>query len=337
MRDARVPGVDVAGNLMPGSGTVAADVAIDPACMQVRRRNFPDTIRFHAPGLQRYATTEYGCHDATEFVSVSVTGSACALRCEHCAMKVLEPMGDLPRFAGSLFELCQGLQQRGARGVLISGGCDKQGRVPLLEHVDDLVRVREELGLVIRVHPGLPDEATCAGLARVGIDGAMVDIIGHRDTIADVYHLDATPDDYDAALARLARHGVPAVPHIVLGLHFGRMLGEHAALEIVRRHRPRLLVIVILMPLVGTGMAHVEPPSLAEIGAFFAAARLALPETPVMLGCARPLGAMKVAIDRLAVAAGLNGIAYPAEGVVAHARAHGLEPVFVNACCGVTF
>ena len=315
----------------------AASAAIDPACLRVRRANFPPTIAFHAPGLKRYATSEYARHDANEFVSISVTGSACALRCEHCAMKVLEPMRDLPRSEASIWELCEAAHRRGARGVLVSGGCDAHGRVPLKEHLAGLARARRELGLVIRVHPGLPDEETCAGLAEVGIDGAMVDIIGHRDTIRDVYHLDATPDDYDAALERLARHGVPAVPHVILGLHFGRMLGEHAALEIVARHAPKLLVLVILMPLSGTGMEHTAPPPLAEVGAFFARARLALPSTPVMLGCARPLGAYKQEVDRLAVAAGLNGIAYPADGLVAHAREAGLEPVFVNACCGVSW
>ena len=310
---------------------------VDPACMRLRRANFPDTIHFHAPGLKRFSTTEYSCHDSSEFVSISVTGSACALKCEHCEMKVLHGMGDLSQFDGSMFELCSRLADRGARGVLISGGCDTQGRVPLLDHMPDLARARRELGLVIRVHPGLPDQATCEGLAEVGIDGAMVDIIGHRDTIRDVYHLEAEPGDYDACLERLERCGVPTVPHIILGLHFGRMLGERAALEIVRKHRPKLLVLVILMPLGGTGMAHVTPPSLQEIGAFFADARLAMPKTPVMLGCARPLGNVKDRIDRLAVAAGLNGIAYPAEGVVAHARDHGLEPEFVNACCGVSW
>jgi hypothetical protein len=84
-------------------------------------------------------------------------------------------------------------------------------------------------------------------------------------------------------------------------------------------------------------MAGVEPPSLEEIGGFFEVARKMLPATPVMLGCARPMGRLKRDIDRLAVDAGLNGIAYPAEGVVAYARQQGLEPNFVNACCGVTW
>jgi uncharacterized radical SAM superfamily protein len=38
-----------------------------------------------------------------------------------------------------------------------------------------------------------------------------------------------------------------------------------------------------------------------------------------MLGCARPLGLMKREIDRLAIDAGLNGIAYPADGIVDYA------------------
>lgn len=314
-----------------------AATLVDPECMRIRRASFPDEVRFHAPGLERYATSEYGCHDASEFVSVSVTGKACALSCEHCAMQVLRGMSDLSSFSGSLFELCSELAGRGAKGVLISGGSDARGRVPLLEHAADLVRVRRELGLVIRVHPGLPDEPTCAALAEADIDGAMVDLIGHTDTIREVYHLDATPDDYEALLERLERHGVPAVPHIVLGMHFGRMLGEERALEMVVRHPPRLLVLVILMPLGGTPMAGVEPPPLADIAAFFERARKALPTTPVMLGCARPLGDVKREIDRLAVDAGLNGIAYPADGIVAYAKSRGLAPSFVNACCGVSF
>ena len=229
----------------------------DTPMLALRRQHFPDRVMFHAPGLKRYQTSEYTCHDATEFVSVSLTGTACALSCEHCKTAVLRGMRDLRRSSGSLFDTCAELAANGARGILISGGSDKQGRVPLLQHADDLIRVRRELGLLIRVHPGLPDEETCAALAEIGIDGAMVDIIGHDDTIRDVYHLDATTtDDYAALLERLQRHQVPMVPHIILGLHYGQFLGERYALEMIRRYPPKLLVLVILMPLSGTPMAN---------------------------------------------------------------------------------
>lgn len=310
---------------------------IDPECLSIRRAHFPDRIIFHAPGLKRYQSSEYAAHAATEFIPISLTGTDCALNCDHCQTALLKGMTSLPQDSGSLFDLCARLAQRGARGVLISGGSDRQGRVPLQKHLPDLARIRRELGLALRVHPGLPDEETCAALAPIGIDGAMIDIIGHADTIRAVCHLDATPDDYDAALARLARHGIPTVPHIILGLHYGRMLGEMHALEMVARHPPKVLVIVILMPLIGTPMASVPPLPLNEIGAFFETARKTLPSAPIMLGCARPLGPTKPAIDRLAIDAGFNGIAYPSDGVVAYARAKNLEPSFINACCGVTW
>jgi uncharacterized radical SAM superfamily protein len=292
-------------------------------------------IVFHTPGLKRFKTSEYAAQDAARFVSVSLTGTECALGCEHCKMHVLEGMTALPKFDGSLFDLCCELATRGARGILVSGGCDKRGRVPLLHHLPDLKRARRELGFTIRVHPGLPDEETVAGLAEVGIDGAMVDIIGDDDTIHQVYHLDTTIAEYEAVLERLERHQVPAVPHIILGLHFGQMRGEQTALEMIARHAHKFLVLVILMPITGTPMAGVTPPPVTEIADFFALARRAVPATPVMLGCARPLGKIKIEIDRAAVEAGLNGIAFPADGIVAYASERGFTPRFVDACCGV--
>ena len=292
-------------------------------------------IVFHAPGLKRFKTSEYLGQDVTRFASISVTGTDCALACEHCKTQVLEGMRALPRFDGSLFDLCSELAERGARGVLVSGGCDRHGRVPLLRHIPDLIRVRRELDFTIRVHPGLPDEETAAALAEVDIDGAMVDIIGADETIHEVYHLKATTADYEAALERLERYGIPAVPHIILGLHFGQLRGEWAALEMIARHARKFLVLVILMPFTGTPMVNALPPPVAEIARFFALARQTLPDTRVLLGCARPFGAMKAEVDRAAVDAGLNGIAYPAEGIIAYARERGFTPRFVDACCGV--
>lgn len=291
-------------------------------------------IHFYAPGLRRFATREYSGQNAAAFVSISVTGSECALMCEHCQAKVLETMIPLKR-RGTLFDLCRGLVEQGAQGALISGGCDRQGRVPLLPHIPDMVRVRQELGLTLRVHPGLVEEPVASGLGRVGLDGAMLDIIGAEETIREVYHMDVPVANYERSLERLARHGVPAVPHIVLGLHFGRFVGEDRALEIIARYPRKAAVLVILQPLYGTAMAITRPPPVEEIGRFFVKARTVLADSPLFLGCARPLGPVKAAIDRLAVEAGLDGIAYPAEGIVQYARVCGRTPQFHNACCGV--
>jgi lipoyl synthase len=302
----------------------------------LRREHFSNDITFHAPGLRRYKTAEYTSQDHRRFVSISLTGAQCALACDHCNMSILKSMASQPKLGGSLFEMCSELACQGAAGVLISGGSDKKGRVPLLKHIPDLIRVRRELGMTIRVHPGIPDEETVAGLAQVGIDGAMMDIIGDNDTIRDVYHLaGTTTEHYERALALLDRYNVPSIPHIILGLHYGQMRGEQTALEIIARHNHQAVVLVILMPLSGTSMVHITPPPVEEIMRFFAHTRVTLPESAVLLGCARPAGKSKLLTDRAAVDAGLNGIAYPAEGIITYARQRGLQPKLINACCGV--
>lgn len=302
----------------------------------LRQEYFPNDITFHAPGLRRYRTAEYTEHNALHFTSISLTGSECALACDHCNMSILHSMPSLPKYGGSLFDMVSELHERGTRGILISGGSDKKGRVPLLKHMKDIIRIRRELDMTIRVHPGVPDEETCAGLAEADIDGAMVDIIGDNDTIQDVYHLaNTTIDDYDALLERLQRHGVPAIPHIILGLHWGQMRGEKIALDMIARHKHRLLVLVILMPLSDAPMANVTPPPVEDITEFFAYARNTLPQSPIMLGCARPIGTVKLLTDRAAIDAGFNGIAYPTEGIIHYAEERGLKPKLIDACCGV--
>lgn len=296
----------------------------------------PRIIEFYAPGLKRWETSEWKPSNPRRFLPVSVTGAACALQCDHCQAKVLEGMVSV-RMGEDLFDVARRLRAQGSEGLLVSGGSTRTGGVPLLRHLRHVPRIREELGMRIIVHSGVVSPALAEGLAAAGVDGVMLDIIGADETIRDVYHLDLTVADFDRSLALLAERGMRIIPHIVCGLHYGRFLGEHRALEMITRHPVSTLIIVVLVPLVGTPMAHLPPPPVEDVVAFFADARAALPDTKVNLGCARPLGAMKGELDRAAIDHGLNGIAYPAEGTVAYARSRGLEPRFYEYCCSLTW
>ncbi|MDP6346978.1 MAG: radical SAM protein [Dehalococcoidia bacterium] len=291
-------------------------------------------IYFYAPGLKRYQTPEFRQRTPAAFTAVSVTGEICALSCEHCQGQLLRHMRPLPDGA-SLFAVCQGLARKGAQGVLVSGGAGPAGDVPLTPLAKELARIKNELGLRVLVHTGLVDAPQAQALAEAGVDGALLDVIGAEDTISQVYHLKASVEDYRRSLSLLSEHGVPSMPHIVLGLHYGRWLGEGAALKMVAELPVAALVLVVLTPLEGTPMEEVEPPETGELEAFFHRARAALPTTPVLLGCTRPMGEVKVAIDRAAVNAGLDGIAYPAQGTVRYARRKGLQPVFSETCCAM--
>lgn len=301
-----------------------------------RRRHFPDVMEFYAPGLKPWQTAEWTPTNPQRFLPVSVTGSACALQCDHCQSKVLEGMISV-KADQDLYQLAKSLKAKGSEGLLVSGGSTRTGGVPMLAHLKHIPRIRQELGMKVIVHSGVVSPDLAAGLARAGVDGVMLDIIGADETIRDVYHLDLTVADFDRSLGLLADAGLRIIPHIVLGLHYGKFLGEHRALEMVTAHPVSTLILVVLVPLVGTPMAHLPPPPLEDVVDFFGEARLAAPSTPINLGCARPLGAMKVDMDQAAIDQGLNGIAYPADGAIAYAAAKGLEPKLYEYCCSLTW
>lgn len=293
-------------------------------------------MEFYAPGLKRWQSSEWKPTSPKRFLPVSVTGRGCALQCDHCRAKVLESMLTLAP-SESLFQLAWRLREEGTEGLLVSGGSTRTGGVPLLAHLPDIQRIRGELGMRVVVHSGFVSPEVARALARAGVDGVMLDVIGSDQTIHEVYHLDRTVSDVERSLALLAEQRLRIIPHIVLGLHYGRFLGEYRALDLVVRYPVSTLVLVVLVPLSGTPMAHLPPPPPREVAEFFGAARAALPRTTINLGCARPMAGTKAVLDRAAVDQGLNGIAYPAEGVVQYARSRGLEPRFYEFCCSLTW
>jgi uncharacterized radical SAM superfamily protein len=304
--------------------------------MRIRLERYGAEIQFYAPGLKRWRSSEWTPKRANRFLPVSVTGTACALQCDHCKTKVLEGMITLDK-QRDLYATAKRLREQGTEGVLVSGGSSRHGGVPLLPHVEAIRRVREELGMRVVVHSGVVSPKLAEGLASAGVDGVMLDIIGAEQTVREVYHLDLTPADFERSLAVLAENELRIIPHIVLGLHYGRFLGEWEALEMIARHPVSTLILVVLTPLVGTPMGHLPPPPLEDVTEFFALSRARMPDTRVNLGCGRPMGEMKVALDRAAIDHGLNGIAYPAEGMVAYARERGLDPAFHEYCCSLTW
>ena len=107
------------------------------------------------------------------------------------------------------------------------------------------------------------------------------------------------------------------------------------ALEIVARHRPAALVLVVVMPFYAPQARPFVTPDSRAVGRFFVDARERLPEIPLLLGCARPAGTVKSQIDAYAVMAGLNGIAHPADGMVELAARMGRDVRVTPACCSI--
>ena len=292
-------------------------------------------IRFYAPSFMYYKTCDY-CSSPLVFPTISVTGSGCALRCKHCGGKVLETMYPVAK-PEELVELCRQLKEHGGVGCLVSGGCLSDGSVPLGGFVDAIGRVKRELGLTVFVHTGIIDHATACSLVEAGVDAALIDVVGSDETIREVYNLDVTVADYERSLRALSDSGIVFVPHVVAGLHHGRLKGELDALRMTSRYEPSAVVVIAFMPIRGTAMEKVVPLEPLGVARVVAAARLMFRRTPLVLGCMRPKGRHRVETDVLAVKAGVDAVAFPAEEAVDYAKKQGFEVSFSPFCCSQVY
>lgn len=292
-------------------------------------------IRFSTPTFKAYGGSEIEGCAKNSFPAFSITAGGCALDCDHCQAKILAPMipATSPEALDRKVRDLVALQD--LRGFLLSGGSSRRNELPLGRFLPVVARLKHDFPhLRIAVHTALLDRARAHALDAAGVDTAMMDVIGDAETIRAVYHLDRPVADFEATLAALCETRMEVVPHIVIGLHYGRLRGEAAALDIVARHPVRALVLVVVMPHYARHGLFATPDADA-VGRFFATARARLADRQVLLGCARPPGRHKRAVDAYAVMAGLDGIAFPADGAVALARAIGRPVTQAHACCAV--
>ena len=315
------------------------DADFDPSLVAEMARRAPlvaaRPIRFSTPTFKDYTSSELEGCAKNSFPAFSITAGGCALMCDHCEAKILEPM--IPATSPEMLDrkvrdlvLLQDLQ-----GFLLSGGSTRRNEIryqrfyPVVEGLK-----RDFPHLRIAIHTALTDREGARRMADAGVDTAMMDVIGAAQTIREVYHLDRPVADFEATLGALCETSMEVVPHIVIGLHYGRILGEATALDIVARHRVHALVLVVLMPFYAKP-GRFATPDVHDVGRVFLAARRRLPDQEVLLGCARPPGMHKRVTDAYAVMAGLDGIAFPADGMVAVAEAIGRPARQEHACCSI--
>ena len=287
------------------------------------------------PSFQAYATSELSQCCSEAFPVLSVTGGACALGCDHCQAKVLAPM--IPALTPEVLDAkVRGMARtRRLGGFLLSGGSNRRNEIAYERFYPVIERLKRDMpDLRIAVHTALLDRARARAMAEAGVDTAMMDVIGSAATIREVYHLDRPVDDFAATLDAHCASGMAVVPHIVIGLHFGRIVGEREALSMCAARPIDALVLVVVVPV------HARPglfltPDLGEVAELLVEARRLLPDTPLHLGCARPHGVYRRTLDAYAAMAGLDAIAFPSEGCLSLARAIGRPIDQRHRCCAI--
>ena len=294
---------------------------------RISRQRHGQEVGFFLPGMFVYDGRR------GRFPAISLTGAECRLGCLHCRGRLLETMSPAQDPA-VLLKSARQVAKSGGRGLLISGGCDLEGRLPWTRFADALARIKAETGLHVAVHAGFPDGRQADLLKRAGVDSVMLDVIGDDETQAAVYGLNGANRAAES-LTALTEAGLTVIPHVVVGLHFGQLRGEERAVEMISRARVGRVVFVVFMPLAGTPMAGLSPPPVEEVVGLMVQTRLAHPELVQHLGCAKPRGGYRRRLDLLALRAGVNHLAIPAPQAVEAAPSLGLEPFWSETCCAL--
>jgi len=288
---------------------------------------FGRRITFYLPGMFR-------CDGVSgKYPAISITGSECALDCDHCGAVLLRSM--IPaQTPALLIEKCISLGEKGNHGVLISGGCDEDGRLPWESFLPAIEEAKSKTNLFISVHSGLLDDKTALGLMQAGVDQALIDVIGDDATYRSIYHVKFCVSRIISTLESLQKARLPVVPHIVCGLHYGKMKGEKRAVEFISRFNAEQVVIVSYMRIPGTDTQKFVLPEPEEVANIIAETRFRMPGVRISLGCARQRGNTR--LETLAIDAGVNRMALPSEEAIKRAMDYGLDIRYQRTCCSVS-
>lgn len=267
------------------------------------------------------------------FPSLSVTGNSCALMCRHCEGKLLEAL--IPATTcDELEKRALALHEQGAKGILLTGGCDKRGSVPVNSLIPAIKKLKESTELLIIAHTGFISSEEAEALKDSGLDGIGFDVIGDMTTVREIYGLEVSEKEYIDSLRAIEDAGIMIFPHVCVGLHFGELRGEYRALELIRAVTPSTIIITGLMPVAGTLMAHIKPrPS--DFEKVITKAVKMFPDTPIVLGCAHSSGKCRGEIEQIALESGISGIASPTMQTINFAKEKGFEINYYGTCCGL--
>lgn len=271
----------------------------------------------------------YAYYPGRTFPSISVTGNYCELRCEHCYGKYLSHMIHI-RTPEELIDFV--IKNRNKiNGFLLSGGSLKNGKVPLADYAVAVRWIKENTDLLVNIHTGLIDDEDIEYLKEMSPDHISFDVVGADETVSEIFHLDKGVSDYFKALELLDRSGLVYSPHIIIGLHFGKIIGERKAIKFISKLKNfSSLVLLVLIPTRGTPMENVSI-RVEEVEDIMKYAASKISPNKIILGCMRPRNLID--IEQFAVDLGFRGVVLPSPKTVQHAKNKGIEVVVKNTCC----
>jgi len=230
------------------------------------------------------------------------------------------------------------LHEKNGVGALISGGSEIDGSVPLYKFLDVIRKVKKETNLIINTHTGLLKEETAKKLAEAKVDIVSFDVNMDEEVVQDIYHLDINLNEYRNAIDLLKKYDLNIVPHICVGLHYGKLNKELDSLKFIRENLgdPSLIVIIALIPPKNSKLEF-ETPQPEIIAKIIAITRFIFPHTEISLGCMRPRGKIKVELEKNALKAGITRIEIPSRDALKWLKKRNseIQLKYYSACCAI--
>jgi len=289
----------------------------------ITKRNFRNVLKIYNP--------------TNKFPAISITGSNCALECEHCNKKYLKGMKSILDNKDLELFLTE-LSKKNGVGALISGGSDLDGSVPLLSFLDTIKKVKNETNLIINTHTGLLKEETAAKLAEANVDIVSFDINMDEEVVRNIYHLDINLDEFKRAIDLLKRYNLNIVPHICVGLWYGKLNKELESIKFIKENLqdPSLIVVIVLIPPKSSKIKF-KTPQPEVIAKVISMIRFLFPMTEISLGCMRPRGRIKIDVEKKALKAGITRIEIPSKDTLKWLKRQSpeIQFKFYSACCAI--
>ncbi len=266
----------------------------------------------------------------SKFAAVSITGSTCWLNCKYCMGKYLKSMEHTPT-PHHLKAFAEKFYKQGGRGILISGGFTREGKLPFTPFLQTIREIKKEYDFVISIHPGLVDKKGAENLRQVGVDIVDFDFTLSTYTIKGLKNLkDKDSTDFVLSLRYLYERGPPYVaPHILVGLPTVNTELTLEEVEFLKDYDPYVTVFLVFIPTEGTALGREKLLSTELMVDILHKARRLL-GGELSLGCMRPVS-YKNSLDIIAIEKNLvERIAVPHLSTITK---YGLRKY--DACCSV--
>ena len=220
------------------------------------------------------------------------------------------------------------IKENGGTGMLISGGCDAFGKVPVLSFTEVLGRI-SGMGLEINMHAGFLTHDEAKELVNAGVRRFSVDVHQDPDVIRNVLHLndngrtEESVRRYESTIENITDAGGRVIPHVTSG--FGKDLELSG--QLLKRMNIKNAVVLALVPTPGA-MTDITPSRetvLRDIGILLDMG------LNVTLGCMRSRNYGDLETECLKM--GVRHIANPSQRTVEWARDNNIEFEISEKCC----